>query len=204
MVAGLAAGDVGLLFAELLGDVDLLQSRGEARLLQARDDGSMSLGVDGLQCVILVSRFAYAKNRYGKRDLYLVKLDMQPPPPSRALVVDDDAGIARLLSRCLSMWGWEVEECHSIAAALAAFPQGAFALAVCDVDLPDGDGIALAQVLVKEKPSLAVVIVSGLPDNLDRARRGGLAACLRKPFELPELKALIDSPRSDKESLDLA
>lgn len=102
------------------------------------------------------------------------------------------------------MWGWEVEECHSIAAALMAFPRGTFALAVCDVDLPDGDGITLAQALVKEKPSLSVVIVSGLPDNLDRARRNGLAACLKKPFELHELKGLIDSPRSGKESLDLA
>lgn len=129
---------------------------------------------------------------------------MQASPPPRALVVDDDAGIARFLTRCLSSWGWEVEECHTIASALAAFPKGAFDLAVCDVNLPDGDGIALAQVFVKEKPSLSVVIVSGLPDNLDRARRGGLAACLRKPFELPELKALIDAPRSGKKSLDLA
>lgn len=129
---------------------------------------------------------------------------MQAPPPLRALVVDDDAGIACLLSRCLSMWGWDVVECHSIAAALAAFPKGAFALAVCDVDLPDGDGVTLAQVLVKEKPSLSVVIVSGLPANLDRARRGGLSCCLKKPFELPELKAMIDSHRSNKESLDFA
>ncbi|MDX6768811.1 MAG: response regulator [Elusimicrobiota bacterium] len=130
---------------------------------------------------------------------------MQPTnPPRLALVDDDDLSMTRVFNRCLSMWGWEAVECHSIAAALAAFPQGPFALAVCDVDLPDGDGISLAQVLVKRNPSLSVLIVSGLPDNLDRARRGGLAACLRKPLELPELKALIDSPRSGKESLDLA
>lgn len=119
---------------------------------------------------------------------------MQSEPSPRALVVDDNVSIARILTRCLSMWGWEVEECHTVAAALAAFPRQPFSLAVCDVDLPDGDGVALAQLLARSRPSLAVVIVSGNPDNLDRARRGGLTACLRKPFELAELQALVDSP----------
>lgn len=90
------------------------------------------------------------------------------------------------------MWGWEVAECRSIAAALATFPKGPFDLALCDVDLPDGDGVALAQALLKVKPSLLVVIVSGSPENLDRARRGGLRARLQKPFELAALKALLD------------
>jgi len=116
----------------------------------------------------------------------------------RALIVDDDASMSRVFWRCLSMWGWQAEECRSIAAALAAFPKEPFDLALCDVDLPDGDGIALAQAFLKAKPSLIVVIVSGSLDNLDRARRAGLSARLQKPFELAELKALLEREKSSK------
>lgn len=110
----------------------------------------------------------------------------------RALIVDDDPGMRRVFGRCLSMWGWQAEECRSIGEALAAFPKDSFDLALCDVDLPDGDGITLAQAFLKTKPGLLVVIVSGSLDNLDRARRAGLSARLQKPFELVELKALVE------------
>lgn len=110
----------------------------------------------------------------------------------RALIVDDDPSMRHMFGRCLSLWGWQAQECRSIAAALVAFPKESFDLALCDVDLPDGDGITLAQAFLKAKPSLIVVIVSGSLDNLDRARRAGLEARLQKPFELAELKALIE------------
>lgn len=116
----------------------------------------------------------------------------------RALIVDDDPSMRRVFWRCLSMWGWQAEECPSIAAALATFPKEPFDLALCDVDLPDGDGITLAQAFLKTKPSLIVVIVSGSLDNLDRARRVGLSARLQKPFELAELKALLEREKSSK------
>lgn len=110
----------------------------------------------------------------------------------RALIVDDDVAIAHMLSRCLTQWGWEVDECHSVVGALALFQSGQYDLTLCDVDLPDGDGIFLSRALLKVKPSLAVIIISGDPGNLGRARETGLAACLRKPFALDDLRTLID------------
>lgn len=118
----------------------------------------------------------------------------------RALIVDDDPSMRHVFGRCLSLWGWQAEECRSIPDALAAFPKESFDLALCDVDLPDGDGIALAQALLKTKPSLVVVIVSGSPDNLARAREHGLKARLHKPFELDELKTLLEHGRSTRTS----
>lgn len=109
----------------------------------------------------------------------------------RALVIDDDASMRRLLARCLGAWGWETAECASASEALAAFSKGRFKLVVCDVDLPDGDGIALTQALRRSEPSLQIVVASGDPENLERARRAGLTACLQKPFELDALRAMI-------------
>lgn len=116
----------------------------------------------------------------------------------RALIVDDDSSMRRVFWRCLSMWGWQAKECRSVAEALAVFPKEPFDLALCDVDLPDGDGVMLAQAFLKTKPGLLVVIVSGSLDNLDRARRAGLGARLQKPFELAELKVLLEREKSSK------
>ena len=113
-------------------------------------------------------------------------------PTPRALVVDDDPSVSRLMWRCLSMWGWAAEECHSVSGALTLFRSTWYDLALCDVDLPDGDGISLATALSKAKPSLLVVVVSGNPENVNRARQSGLR-CLQKPFDLDALKALIEN-----------
>lgn len=110
----------------------------------------------------------------------------------RALIVDDDIVLSHMLSRCLGLWGWVPDEAPRVSAALEFFKQGSYGLLLCDVDLPDGDGIVLSRALLKVNPVLAVVIISGNPENLGRAREVGLTACLGKPFSLDHLRALID------------
>jgi DNA-binding response OmpR family regulator len=109
----------------------------------------------------------------------------------RALIANDDAAMSGMISRCLSIWGWAADQTHSASAALELFGRVEYDLAICDVDLPGGSGISLAQTFLKTKPSLRVVIMSGDPVNLDRAKRTGLGANLRKPFDIESLKALI-------------
>lgn len=110
----------------------------------------------------------------------------------RVLIVDDDTSMSRMFSRCFSQWGWTSIVSHSVSDALEFIRQGRYDLAVCDVDLPDGNGIALAHALLKTTPSTRVVMVSGSPANLEKARKSGLPQCLQKPFDLGELKALLD------------
>lgn len=110
----------------------------------------------------------------------------------RALIVDDDEALSRMLLRCLTQWGWLADQAPRVSVALDSFKRGSCDLLLCDVDLPDGDGISLARALLNVNPSLVVIIVSGNPENLERAREVGLTACLRKPFPLDDLRALID------------
>lgn len=119
----------------------------------------------------------------------------------RALIVDDDVALSRMLSRCLTLWGWLADEAPRVSIALDSFKQGFYDLLLCDVDLPDGDGISLAQALLKVKPSLLVIIASGDPRNLERAREAGLVSCLHKPFPLDDLRALIDSEYAGKANI---
>ncbi len=109
----------------------------------------------------------------------------------RALIIDDDLTVSQLLRRSLCAWGWNVDECHAALAAVELFKQGRHDLAICDVDLPDGDGIFLARTLLKIMPSLIVIIVSGDTQNLERAREAGLSARLHKPFALDDLRTLL-------------
>lgn len=109
----------------------------------------------------------------------------------RALIIDDDAEMSRIFRRALSLWGWQADACHSISGALALFQSGQYDLALCDVNLPDGNGIFLARVLSKAKPSLRVVMVSGNPANMSMAEEAGFSRYLLKPFDLDALKAFV-------------
>lgn len=111
--------------------------------------------------------------------------------PFRALIIDDDAEMARVFRRALTMWGWQADECHSLSEALTLLRNGRYDLALCDVNLPDGNGLSLAHALSKAMPSLRVIMVSGNPANINRARIAGFSLSLRKPFDLDDLKALV-------------
>jgi two-component system OmpR family response regulator len=112
-------------------------------------------------------------------------------PFPRALIVDDDPAVAKLLSRCLSQCGWDANMSPSVPMAMEQFAEREYALAVCDVNVGTGDGIGLAKELLKKKPSLFVIIASGKPENLERARAEGFARCLQKPFTMEEFQALV-------------
>lgn len=109
----------------------------------------------------------------------------------RALVVEDVADIAGMLEGCLASWGWEVRLASGAAEALRAFRPGRYAALVCDVNLPDENGIALAAKLCLLDGSLRAVMISADPANVERARKVGFARCLAKPFAPPRLKALL-------------
>jgi len=116
----------------------------------------------------------------------------------RALIVDDDLAVSRVLSRYLTLWGWLADEVSCVSAALDSFKQASYDLLISDVDLPDGDGVSLAQTLLKANPELVVIIISGDPLNLGRAQEAGLPASLHKPFALDELRTLIESGCAEK------
>lgn len=110
----------------------------------------------------------------------------------RVLIVDDDVGVSRILSRFFSSWGWALDTASSVSDALQLFGERHYDMVVCDANLLDGDGINLAHALLKSQPSTRILILSGDPRNLRRARDSGLPECLSKPFALDDLRALID------------
>ncbi len=81
------------------------------------------------------------------------------------LLVEDEAAVRSLAARTLGRHGWEVIPADAVASALiASEPRLAeISLVVADLSLPDGDGLALIQVLRSQRPSLPAVLMSGYP-----------------------------------------
>ncbi|MFC1678635.1 response regulator [Elusimicrobiota bacterium] len=109
-----------------------------------------------------------------------------------ALVVDDEAPCRRVTARYLQNLGYTVFTAESVAAARRKFEPGRYRLLVSDVGLPDGDGIGLAAELRDLDSALRILIASGDPSNIERARDAGFKQVLHKPFDADQLKALLD------------
>lgn len=110
---------------------------------------------------------------------------------SRALIIDDDPAVRRLFQRFFQGTGASADAVADKASALAIFAPNVYEVALCDVDLGRDDGIETAMILRRLEPSLRIVVVSGLPDNLERAKAAGFEACLLKPCSLEELSAAV-------------
>ena len=109
------------------------------------------------------------------------------------LVVEDNAVVADSLSALLRQWEVEPRVYASAAEALALADLRALDAALCDIRLPGAlDGIALAERLQRQKPSLAIALISAdINEATQRlaTERGWHA--LRKPVQPEELRLLL-------------
>jgi len=109
------------------------------------------------------------------------------------LLVEDDPGIGRFVSRGLAAEGFEVEWLRSGKPAAARLQGEAFQAAVLDLGLPDIDGIELCRGLRHDgiqTPILMLTARDGLDDKLI-GFRAGADDYLSKPFAFEELLARL-------------
>jgi PAS domain S-box-containing protein len=118
--------------------------------------------------------------------------DMAPPAPDlhgvRVLIVDDNATNRLILENYLGNWGADSESVSGGAEALRALArasdrQAPFALAILDMQMPEMDGIELAE-RIKGDPTLAgtrLLLLSSLGFPGADARRAGIGLSLLKP-----------------------
>jgi signal transduction histidine kinase len=114
-------------------------------------------------------------------------------PGMAVLVVEDNAVVADSLAALLRQWSVEPRVYASAAEALALADLRALDAALCDIRLPGAlDGIALAERLQRQKPSLAIALISAdINEATHRlaVERGWHA--LRKPVQPEELRGVL-------------
>jgi CheY-like chemotaxis protein len=102
------------------------------------------------------------------------------------LVVDDEPWIAEVLARMLEDEGHEVETAPNGSLALAKILENNYDLVVCDVHMPELNGLGLYDEVKRLRPDLLPRIVFMTGSALSPAMEGYLARtgapCLSKPF----------------------
>jgi DNA-binding NtrC family response regulator len=113
----------------------------------------------------------------------------------RLLVIDDEEDIREMLSFVLSRDGFAVTVADSGQAAVDLVQGGhRFDVAITDMKMPGMDGMETLAALKKIDPTIEVIVVTGYASEQTAAEciKLGAYGYLRKPFELEDLRALID------------
>ena len=109
------------------------------------------------------------------------------------LIVDDEPSVRMLVAGWLTGRSFSVTEAGTAGEALDQMAEHSPAIAVCDVGLPDRNGLWLAGQMRRQFPDTALVITTGfgltaLPPNLE----ADAIAYLPKPFTEQQLLQTVD------------
>ena len=115
---------------------------------------------------------------------------------SRILIAEDHSKVRETIRRTLVAAGFEVREASNGAEALQAFRSQPADLVLCDMFMPDQDGLETIKVLRREFPAVKIIAISGGGsvgmDMLPIARHLGAIEILYKPFAAADLLAAIE------------
>ena len=111
----------------------------------------------------------------------------------RILLVDDDFTVATIITRQLSLAGFQVAPHTASESAIGDFADdpSAFDLAILDRFIPSISGGRLAFLLWQLRPDLPIVFISGAIDELKLTRQPGPHVRLAKPFRDVELLGAV-------------
>jgi DNA-binding NtrC family response regulator len=112
---------------------------------------------------------------------------------AKILVVDDEAGVRTLVRACLEGAGYEVSEASSAATLRQALAGPAPEVVVLDLQLADGDGLALLPEIKHHWPQTRVVILTGYGtvDAADQAYAVDDVYMVSKPFDPDMFNAIV-------------
>lgn len=110
----------------------------------------------------------------------------------RLLLVEDDIRVAGALATALQRRGYLAEHAGTAAAAVAAGPAD---LVLLDLNLPDGDGLAVCRSLRAASAAVGIIALTARGEKRDRVvgLRTGADDYVVKPFSMVELHARIEA-----------
>ncbi len=121
----------------------------------------------------------------------------------RILVVDDEASTADSLKLNLMEEGYTVDTASTGAEAIALFDQGGHHLAICDLQLPDMDGLEIMRHIKDTRPNTEVIVVTahGSTPKAVEATKAGAFDFVDKPFEFEELELRVQNALKHRDLL---
>lgn len=94
---------------------------------------------------------------------------------NKILIIDDEPTIRMLLSRILELEGYEVLKAKDRATALYTLKKQTVQVVLCDVFLPDGNGVDMVQELQQLAPAAKIILLTAhgnIPDGVQAIKNG--------------------------------
>ena len=108
-----------------------------------------------------------------------------PTPPPKILLIDDDSSVRRSIFAFLSDSGFEIIEAANGSDGVFLFKREKPDLVLCDLRMPDMDGLEVIKEVTSESSNTPVIVISGYGEIGDavQALRLGAADYLMKPIK---------------------
>ena len=110
------------------------------------------------------------------------------------LIIDDDFSLRRVIERALKNSKTNVKSVSTISEAWVDIEKNKFDLIICDVVLPDGDGLELVKKVKSKDNSQSFIIISAKNNLLTaiKANQLDVVDYLPKPLDLNDLTITVD------------
>lgn len=111
---------------------------------------------------------------------------------AKILVVEDHRSTAMALKEFLEINGYRVQLADTVASGLAAATAAPFDVILCDLNLPDGTGWDLLEMLQRARPTRAVAFSAyDDPEHIARSRSAGFIDHITKGADPDEVTRRI-------------
>ncbi|HYS24721.1 MAG TPA: response regulator [Vicinamibacterales bacterium] len=118
------------------------------------------------------------------------------------LVVDDDEGVRRVLTRWVADMGYAVQAADGAEKALEVMRDIEVDVALCDVRMPGHDGIWLIDQMRRLHPDTAIVLATGLLEMDPMVTlRPGVVGYIVKPFDREALTEVVKRGMAERRRL---
>ncbi len=112
---------------------------------------------------------------------------------NRILVIDDSPIIREMLVEILSDAGFVVDTAVDGEKGAVVALKNDYDVILCDVHMPRLNGLETVREIITAKPDAKIIMTDSFPDKLAQsARAEGALCCLQKPFDVSELRLLME------------
>jgi DNA-binding NtrC family response regulator len=120
------------------------------------------------------------------------------------LIVDDEPPDCELLAEVLSTGGHQTTSAYNGKDAIEYAKKTFFDIAICDIRMPEMDGLALLRNFKSLTPKTFVILMTafGSLETAIEAMREGAFDCLSKPFRIEEIKSVVERVLEEKKLLE--
>jgi len=126
--------------------------------------------------------------------------------PPKILIIDDEEKLRSLLARIIGLEGFTVTQAGDLISALKVLQKEEINVVLCDVKLPDGNGVDFTAVLKSKYPLIEVILLTAygnIPDGVHAIKNGAFDYLLKGDDNdkiIPLLNQAINKANQNKKA----